>query len=540
MSKERWDVVLRFLGGPMSYQGEIVARGPVVRMGADPGPGGLMLDGYRGLDSVQATITAYDGASVSITPIGTNQVRVATHANVTWSDLQTLHGPVYLSPGAVFHLGSPNRGATVEFVECRRLGVWQRGDIIAESQQAGQNVGPSVKPTRIEQLDTQGGIPKWFIPAVLALMMTTLTAMGVIVAVTFRPEPSIPGPVMEGVEYVPYLVANDIAEIKPSTLQGLEQGFDDFVMRFNVQESGLKMLDKPENWDQTFFRYTVASMKMHNRNFRFYRKLEEITDDYADVVTALREANLPTVFAAIPYWESRYNRDAKSYVCAQGYWQFMPETANRLGLEVSGCKFKGTNVLWRPTAIITPPGIIKNAEYVNSSGPSCKIERCQVDERRDLTASTRAAIEMLKQAWEHPEAKDSGSVVQMAILAHNAGFDDSAFTGKRRNNILQRYRRHLKKTGQPNAPDFYGKNITCNENEKDPHAVLTTFETCGGVLPNQTQHYGYNIVAEHLLAVCYYAANHGDNPAFNPWEVYLLGDSYCSEITVPTIDQLSK
>ena len=40
----------------MSFQGDVVCRGPVIRMGANPGPGGLQLQGYRGLDDRQAVI----------------------------------------------------------------------------------------------------------------------------------------------------------------------------------------------------------------------------------------------------------------------------------------------------------------------------------------------------------------------------------------------------------------------------------------------------------------------------------------------------
>ena len=61
MGQERWDIVLRFLDGPMAAQGDETCRGPVVRIGSNPGPGGLKLTGYRGLDDRQAVITAYDG-----------------------------------------------------------------------------------------------------------------------------------------------------------------------------------------------------------------------------------------------------------------------------------------------------------------------------------------------------------------------------------------------------------------------------------------------------------------------------------------------
>ena len=82
MGQERWDVVLKAFAGVLAVRGEFTQRGPVVRIGANPGPGGLKLTGYRGLDGRQAVITAYAGGEVSISPVGSNQVRVAPHQKV--------------------------------------------------------------------------------------------------------------------------------------------------------------------------------------------------------------------------------------------------------------------------------------------------------------------------------------------------------------------------------------------------------------------------------------------------------------------------
>ena len=127
MSDQRWDVVLKILDGPLASSDEHVHRGPVVRIGADPGPGGFRLDGYRGLDGRHATIPAYDGGSATCAPIGTNQVRMAPHSNVSWKDIDPMGGPEYLSEGCCLHLGPVGRGVTLEFVQCRKLGVWSSG-----------------------------------------------------------------------------------------------------------------------------------------------------------------------------------------------------------------------------------------------------------------------------------------------------------------------------------------------------------------------------------------------------------------------------
>ena len=127
--QERWDVDLNILNGPQAKLGVQTLRGPVVRIGADPGPGGLKLGGYRGLDARQCVITVYDGGSAQVAPVGTNQVRLAPHRNVNWGEIDPLVGPQFLAPGCALHLGPVGRGATVEFVKCRRLGEWQQGVI---------------------------------------------------------------------------------------------------------------------------------------------------------------------------------------------------------------------------------------------------------------------------------------------------------------------------------------------------------------------------------------------------------------------------
>lgn len=534
MSQERWDVVLRFLNGPLSYQTDVVCRGPVVRMGANPPPGGLLLDGYRGLDSIQATITSYNGSQVRINPMGNNQVRVAPHPHVNWSELQTLRNPVYLSPGDTFHLGAPNRGATITFVECRRLGVWERREIISESGQADG----AIQPIDIKELDAQGNIPRWFVPAVLAVLMMTMVAIIVPVAVHLgKLGEIILGEQAESLEYIAYVTDAQLNSIEQSDLEGFYQAFDAFVMAPNAEAAERPMLREHQNWDEAFYRRTVASAKLH-RNDAFWKRLENIKDDYAYVTEQLRDANLPTVFAAIPYQESQYRASVVSPVCAKGYWQFMPETANRYDLRVRNCSLQNSSERWSPTDVVPPPGIFRNAPYVYYNEAEnvarCRITDCEIDERTELEASTTAAIEMLKDSWDHEQTQASGAAVQMSILAHNMGFNDTQYmTSGRKYGVLDAYNAHLQGTNRDRAPHFYGVNITCDPSKEDPHKPNTTTSKCGGRLPNQTQHYGYNIVAQHLLAVCYYAINHGDEPAFAAWEEYTYGEGYCTQLSVP-------
>ena len=106
-------------------------------------------------------------------------------------------------------------------------------------------------------------------------------------------------------------------------------------------------------------------------------------------------------------------------------------------------------------------------------------------------------------------------------------------------NILPAYKKFLKKNKLNKAPDFYGENLTCGSLREEDLASMSA--TCGGVLWNHTQHYAYNIVAQHFLAVCYYAKNYANENSFEPWKQWARGNNYCEQlIEVPTKEEVAK
>jgi hypothetical protein len=538
MSQERWDVVLRFTSGPLGFQGDQVLRGPVVRLGANPGPGGLKLDGYRGLDDRQAVISAYDGGSVSIGPVGTNQVRVASHENVAWAEVQTLRAPVYLNPGDAFHLGPPGRGVTAIFVEARRLGLWEQRRILSEAADAE----PDFQDSQVGRLDTSAGRPVWFIPALLTMSLFFMGGILASVLTDLQEEVPLLGPTDEGKEYYTRADVADIPPLSEELRVGLNEAFHDFVMAPNAEAADRpKLAEDPSRWDPQFLDYVQKSVALHARSQSFWRRLEAVRGSYSFVTEELRKEGLPEVFAAIPYQESRYMSDRQSFACAMGWWQLMPETARRAGVQVKSCRLQGSNNLWEPDRDTPVRGVLKNATYVRklpSGNYSCRIEGCEVDQRKELAASTDGALALLREAWDDPALGESGALVQISILSHNAGYDDSRFDEGRvkPTNLLQAYEKHRARVGKGAAPHFYGDNITCVGPEF--YGQDNTNKLCGGVLPNETQHYAYSIVAQHILAVCYYARNHGTTPPFDKWRTYLLDGHYCQQIAVPTTDKV--
>lgn len=536
MSQERWDVVLRFNSGPLSFQGDQVLRGPVVRIGANPGAGGMRLEGYRGIDDRQAVISAYDGGSVSIAPVGTNQVRVAAHANVDWAEIQVLSNPVYLSPGDAFHLGPAGRGVTATFVEARRLGVWEQRAILSEAADAE----PEFEASQVEKLDTSAGRPWWFVPGLTAIAMVFTVAILATTLPDLLGDVEQLGPTDQGEAYYDRADLAEVPPLSPELQEGINQAFHDFVMQPNATYARWPDLAaRPENWDPVLLEWVGKSVSIHARSRSFWHRLEVIKEDYGYVVEQLRDAELPEVLAAIPYQETRYTADLQSVVCARGWWQFMPETAKRAGLRVENCKMAGSEFLYTPKQSVPPFGVVKNAEYVSrsdSGAPRCRIQSCEVDERKDLTASTEAALFLLREVFDDGVLADSGAVVQIAILSHNAGYDDARYDAKRSRrvtNLKPAYEQHLKNTGREADPFFYGNNITCKGEDFVDDPLSAT--RCGGVLPNQTQHYGYSIIAQHMMAVCYYAINYPTEPPFDRWRKYKTG--YCADIDIPTRDQ---
>lgn len=527
---QRWDIVVRLVDGPLADGADHTWRGPVVRVGADPGPGGLRLAGYRGVDARHATLTVYDDGATSVAPVGANPVRVAPHAHVDWKTLDPIAGPVRLSGGSAVHLGPVGRGATLVFVAARPFGSWEGAALVSEVpvEKSAVRVG------RVEAFRVSAALI-----GCLALLVAGVSLTGVVVVGRewLRRSVVALGPVEDGYEF--YRDADPTtARMSAAVREGLDAPFGDFVMAPSAEAAGAARpgLIEPRNWDRRLVSFVAASVERHVSAWNVFRRLEAVRNEYAAVVLALRDADLPEVFAAIPYQETRYNPAMVSVACAAGIWQFMPETALRVEragypFSVRDCRFQGAgDARWSPSEVATRPDVMRTAPYIE--GGRCRIRGCDVDDRADVDRSTAAALFTLAEAFSDPEIRRSGAAVGLTIASHNGGFDDGRHGAAyaKSTNVLPALRRFVAARGDEAAPRVLGDTLLCPHHD-DPG-------TCGGVLMAQTQHYVYAVIAQHLVAVCYYAQNHGTERAFAPWKGYVSRGRYCEDFAIPSVPEV--
>jgi hypothetical protein len=314
-----------------------------------------------------------------------------------------------------------------------------------------------------------------------------------------------------------------VEAVRPTPDAAIAAGFEAFVVAPNARVSGRDDLLRAEVRDTVLEEYVRASFLRHLSSWAVFEGLERVVDDYAFVTSAVRDAGLPEVLAAVPYLESQFDPERQSVTCSKGPWQFMPEVGHRMGLEIAECSFvDDPEASWAPTLLAPPTPVFERSDYAREG--QCRISHCRVDERKDLQKSTSASIRMFKESWDDPDFRASGAAVQLTVASHNGGYDDGRFSDRpSRFNLKPAFEQWAEDKDPVDHARFYGANIRARTPGDRPSP--------DSVLYPETQHYAYTAIAQHLLAVCYYGQNHADRPAFAPYETHAT--SWCQGFEIP-------
>ncbi len=315
--------------------------------------------------------------------------------------------------------------------------------------------------------------------------------------------------------------------------EAIEPAFAHFVVAPGAEAAGVAVPDR-QDWDTNFINWLVHSVSWHHRSQLFWIRLEAVTQRYATVAGALEREDLPVVLAALPFMLTGYRDDATGPNCTASAWLLPLERANRAGLVIRACRIEGRDALWSVTRKSPPHRFSVPPPYRDPIGDRCKIMGCGIDQRKDASQADMAALTVLQESWNHPLISASGAAVELTALAAQMGLDDDGIDGEglRESNATVLLRRWNRTTSHEIAIGLYGAQISCRKKE-----VVETNDVehhCGRVLEPQTQHGIYSMVAQHILANCYYAKNHADIAPFGEWATHLDEGGYCRAFEIPT------
>lgn len=501
---ERWDVVLTELSTGTVH----TLTGPTIRMGRAPGPGGLAFAGAALLDATHAVLDVTGGLAV-LYPSGDGVVYVADSAGELGRGVP-VREPPRIGAGTCIHLGPLHRGVALRVDAVRRVGARAAPRTLVADTTAFLRGGHARTEVgrRPHDVLIAGAFVGLAVVAVVAASLWFVLGQRAV-------DPL--GPVLDTEER--YAAVGPDEPVDAGMREALAQGVQAFVMAPNAAAAAWPALEEDRAaWDTVLFDRVSRSAAAHARQWPFWRRLEAVRADYAATVGVLRRAGLPEVLAAIPFYETGYRAQGRGPRCELGPWQLLPETALRGGLAVRDCRIRGVDLPWSPDTFV--PGA--HPPYLEAG--TCRLAECATDERADVPASAAGAARLLGEAWRDPVLAASGAAVQLTVASHFAGYDDQRFdSAAHPTDILPAYRDWVAARGLPRAPTFVGDNLRCEQPGTD---------TCGGVLTGDTQHAVYGVIAQHLLAVCYYGRNHANAQAeFTEWAAHRSG--YCAALRVP-------
>jgi hypothetical protein len=278
---QRWDIALRVLSGPTASRDVNVHRGPSIVLGTNPGPGGATIPAGRGVAPQHCTISAYDRFTIHVTPVGHNPVRIAPYADAHWDEIEPISERTHLARGMVLHLGpTGQRGITIEFVECRDLGMQASTRLASEAAEAGQlaerppdGIAARVQRPQVRTLITDSVDPLVF--RALLAAFTAGTGIAAVAALVFIVTTLSKPPPAEGHEY--WVVGDFAFEGDLSLHEGFAKPVFNFVVQPNRTAAGdatrLPELfnSDPRKWDPRLFSQVERAVRHWSKAPNLYK-----------------------------------------------------------------------------------------------------------------------------------------------------------------------------------------------------------------------------------------------------------------------------
>ena len=222
--KERWDIEVRFLNGPLANRQVYTYRGPQVSIGSDPGVGGMQIRRPM-ISRIHARIDCSKG-QVNIHPIEYAEVRVATHMHEDWGKIDPIYKPVPLMDGNVVYIGPLGHGIVFVFERTKTFD-WQAEQLSSVVDQKNQVAISLAQNTKAKTIQVNK-YPMWFFPTLIGMVSITVIFLFIQILGVFSPELPPIGPRYKG--YKKNVAIDISAEVESSILQGFQAPFEDFVM----------------------------------------------------------------------------------------------------------------------------------------------------------------------------------------------------------------------------------------------------------------------------------------------------------------------
>ncbi len=227
----------------------------------------------------------------------------------------------------------------------------------------------------------------------------------------------IAGVALVGVSAVALIIVGSMG--RRGAAVDIKPAFAALVVGPNAEHAVDPALAELARWDVVLLRDVLRTLRREARQVARLRRIAATRAEREEVAGRVAERGLPVAIAALPFVLSGLREDYQSAWCRRGPWAFPPEIGAGFppALRVEDCAFMDApSSRWTPSE--APPRDLRDAFYIRDERCRIPPRGCRIDERGDLGASTRVALERISRVWSDPRVAASGAAVQIALASH--------------------------------------------------------------------------------------------------------------------------